>query len=196
MATSKNCLYKGFEIDVAQALHIRKAGRGPVFLCLECKSPVKVHKAGGRTVGHFEHLQRNDSCRLSHSKAYKYAPEKRTSQHRQRPISEAGAEEGLREERQHFLKKRNAPLARECKRFNDYTCQACGFKCKSGNRYIIDCHHLKPLEFGVRETRFTDLVCLCPNCHRIAHSEDPPIALRQLKVIAGVCSCKLLRNKY
>lgn len=36
------------------------------YLCPECEKPVRPHRAGGHTAAHFEHLERNRNCSLSH----------------------------------------------------------------------------------------------------------------------------------
>ena len=72
--------------------------------------------------------------------------------------------------------KRN-PIARQkCLEAKGAKCVICGFD--SAERYgipgIIDVHHLHPLSDGnERETDpETDLVPVCPNCHRIIHSRE------------------------
>ncbi|MFD7789740.1 HNH endonuclease [Streptomyces sp. NPDC059759] len=51
----------------------------------------------------------------------------------------------------------------------------------------IEVHHVTPLHVaGTRETRLSDLACLCANCHRMCHRSSPgeswrtPDALRDL----------------
>lgn len=58
-------------IDAEHGISIRDAARmtgktDPDFRCTECQHPVRVHKAGGHTPAHFEHLERNNECSLSH----------------------------------------------------------------------------------------------------------------------------------
>ena len=48
-------------------------------------------------------------------------------------------------------------------------CEACGFKDKE--RAMFDAHHLSPLVLGERESLVSDLVVLCPTCHRWAHAK-------------------------
>lgn len=51
------------------------------FECIECGQPVRAHSSGGHTKAHFEHLQRNSKCSLSHnSELYKYSSEISSSQ--------------------------------------------------------------------------------------------------------------------
>ncbi|MBK7729866.1 MAG: HNH endonuclease [Gammaproteobacteria bacterium] len=58
-------------------------------------------------------------------------------------------------------------------------CHACGFTPRVDSQ--IHVHHLHPLHEGERETTLADLVPLCANCHALAHSESPPLALDALR---------------
>lgn len=59
-------------------------------------------------------------------------------------------------------------------------CMCCGFVPKTSNQ--LDVHHLIALASGtVRQTRLEDLAVLCANCHRLAHSVEPPLSLAALK---------------
>ncbi|MGY6638097.1 MAG: HNH endonuclease [Erythrobacter sp.] len=48
-----------------------------------------------------------------------------------------------------------------------YTCDACGFQ--HPDRAMFDVHHAHPLLAGPRQTQTSDLIVLCPVCHRRAH---------------------------
>ncbi len=48
-----------------------------------------------------------------------------------------------------------------------YACEACNFE--HADRAMFDVHHPHPLLTGPRMTRVSDLVVLCPVCHRRAH---------------------------
>jgi hypothetical protein len=87
------------------------------------------------------------------------------------------AEEGFRQDRTVKFRKRNAKIILARKRKDKHTCQACGFHLRIGDRFIIDCHHRNPLSHSddVRIVRIDDLVCLCPTCHRIAHTARYPL---------------------
>lgn len=61
-------------------------------------------------------------------------------------------------------------------------CLACGWVPKVPQQ--IEVHHLDPIAEGVRTTTLSDLIPLCANCHRLAHSESPPISLDRLKGMA------------
>ena len=49
----------------------------------------------------------------------------------------------------------------------EHSCEACNFK--HNDRAMFDAHHPHPLLTGPRMTRVSDLVVLCPVCHRRAH---------------------------
>jgi 5-methylcytosine-specific restriction enzyme A len=56
-------------------------------------------------------------------------------------------------------------------------CDHCGFDPSSRvdasvirPRYLLDVHHKRPLEEGIRYTNIGDFDLLCPTCHRIAHA--------------------------
>jgi 5-methylcytosine-specific restriction protein A len=52
---------------------------------------------------------------------------------------------------------------------------ACGFTPRVESQ--LDVHHLDPIAEGQRRTRLEDVVVLCANCHRLAHSLEPPMGL-------------------
>lgn len=71
-----------------------------------------------------------------------------------------------------------------------YNCAACNFDL--GHRYgsaaagLIEVHHLTPvskLGENYRINPATDLVPLCPNCHRVAHRRDPPFTIDELRAM-------------
>ena len=62
-------------------------------------------------------------------------------------------------------------------------CLACGFTPRTANQ--IEVHHQHPISEGERQTTIDDLAPLCANCHRLAHSETPPITLTALKAISA-----------
>lgn len=62
-------------------------------------------------------------------------------------------------------------------------CKACGMIPKVDMQ--IEVHHLDPISEGERNTTLDDLVPLCANCHRLAHSERPPIPLERLRAMHG-----------
>ncbi len=60
------CLFAGRQIDVNEALELRKAKKALELHCTLCGEPVRAHRKG--TTGqaaHFEHRTKNPSCALS-----------------------------------------------------------------------------------------------------------------------------------
>lgn len=102
-----------------------------------------------------------------------------------RQKQEDQAEEGYRQDRTVTFRKRNAALIVNRKERDNYTCQACGFHLKVNGKFIIDCHHTNPLglESEVTVTRLEHLVCLCPNCHRIAHTRQYPLSVAEIQSV-------------
>jgi len=62
-------------------------------------------------------------------------------------------------------------------------CEACAFNfTKTYGIEAIECHHTKPINKGERYTKLSDLILLCPNCHRVVHKEKDKVpTLEQLK---------------
>jgi hypothetical protein len=81
-------------------------------------------------------------------------------------------EEGEPEDCTMQFRKRNAKIIQACKERDNYKCKACAFRLKIGKIYIIDCHHKYSLGNNRKAiiTKIDDLICLCPTCHRIAHT--------------------------
>jgi 5-methylcytosine-specific restriction protein A len=96
----------------------------------------------------------------------------------------ASAFEGYKSDRKVILSKRNAAIVEKRKVMDDYTCQICGFRLEIKGKHIIECHHLKPLANGSeRITEISDIISLCPNCHRTVHLKNPPYTPAELKNI-------------
>lgn len=82
---------------------------------------------------------------------------------------------------------RSIALRRLALKRHGASCSACGLKfLKRYDGLKTDCielHHVSPLSRGQRMSTVNDLVPLCPNCHRVAHSTEPPLpvsAIRQM----------------
>lgn len=67
-------------------------------------------------------------------------------------------------------------------------CEACGvdyiaiFSEMEALR-VVECHHRKPLS-GLKFsgiTKHSELALLCANCHRLAHSKNPPLSVKQVR---------------
>lgn len=90
--------------------------------------------------------------------------------------------EGQINERKYLYRSRNRLIVEQRKKLDKNKCQACGFVLKINDYHLIDVHHKNPLsEDGVRITEISDLVCLCPTCHRIAHTRKPPYSEMEIK---------------
>ena len=80
-------------------------------------------------------------------------------------------------------RKRDQKIIKDRKQYDNNTCQCCGFYLEVNGNYIIDCHHVNPIEYGVRKTELEHLVCLCPTCHRIAHQRRKPYTVEEIQKI-------------
>ena len=65
------------------------------------------------------------------------------------------------------------------------SCSSCGLnffdKYKGLEKDCMELHHVKPLSLGDRKSNINDLVPLCPNCHRVAHSKRPPLKVFEIR---------------
>jgi hypothetical protein len=100
----------------------------------------------------------------------------------QQPTDDVEAEEGYRGDRTTTFLSRNASIIVRRKERDGQRCQVCEFRVEVHGKYIIDCHHKYPLT-GVVVTRLDDLVCLCPSCHRIAHTRKSPLTLDEIRSV-------------
>ena len=95
--------------------------------------------------------------------------------------------EGILREVTYLRRSRDPTLVEHRKKKDNYTCQVCNKKLQiSPGKYVIDVHHLNPLgSIGIVSiTNIEDLICLCPICHRIAHSNPKyPLTLKEISVI-------------
>lgn len=67
MATMTSANLNGQSISIDEAVDLRdNSPVRPDFRCRECDQPVRAHKSGGHAAAHFEHLERNANCTLSH----------------------------------------------------------------------------------------------------------------------------------
>jgi len=73
-----------------------------------------------------------------------------------------------------------------------YACKVCGMEFQDVygeiGRGFIHVHHKKPLagrrdDYNVNPT--IDLVPVCPNCHAMLHSSDPPLGIDELRQKMG-----------
>lgn len=84
------------------------------------------------------------------------------------------------------LRKRDKKIIKDRKKLDNYTCQSCGLYLEVNGNYIIDCHHVNPIEYGVRKTELDHLACLCPTCHRIAHQKRMPYTVEEIQKIIKI----------
>ena len=61
---------------------------------------------------------------------------------------------------------------------------ACHFITRADSQ--LDVHHLDPIAEGQRRTKIEDVVVLCANCHRLAHTTTPPVGLANLRTVQAV----------
>jgi HNH endonuclease len=178
MPTSVTCLLNGSEVGVTEAIEARMRGDSPLFQCVQCGERVKPHSGGGHTSAHIEHIVKNPGCPLSPRNAYRSRDRQGTTLQN---TDIEDAIEGYARERKYLVNHRNRAVVLQCKERDNYTCKACGFSLRVNGRSVIDCHHLTPLASGGgRVTSVSDLVCLCPNCHRVAHTSNPPLSLDEI----------------
>ncbi|MDV7141765.1 HNH endonuclease [Tropicimonas sp. TH_r6] len=79
-----------------------------------------------------------------------------------------------------------------CLRLHGYRCNCCGLdpQVKYGSAgKVLEVHHLQPVSQLSDEKRYnpkTDLVPLCPNCHRAVHTRRPtPYSIEELTSMMG-----------
>ena len=71
MATMTTALVGDDVVTIEDALASRDHARfhkiaDPKWRCIECGESVRPHSDGGHASAHFEHLERNGNCSLSH----------------------------------------------------------------------------------------------------------------------------------
>jgi hypothetical protein len=89
----------------------------------------------------------------------------------------ASAMEGLTEEQRIKVRLRAIVVSSYKLMSGDLICEDCGFdpaERTTGTlvnfRSLLDVHHKRPLDEGVRRTTLLDFILLCPTCHRFAHA--------------------------
>jgi hypothetical protein len=104
------------------------------------------------------------------------------------PNLEPNMEEGERRERIVQVIERNRAARQRCIAHFGYKCRVCGFdfEARYGERGRGFCHvhHLRPLATleGAQEVDpVKDLIPVCPNCHAMLHTEDPPVSWDKLR---------------
>ncbi|WP_185057848.1 HNH endonuclease [Pseudomonas fluorescens] len=188
MATQTQGIFDSNLIEIDEALRLRNEARAanqppPRFTCPQCNEPTRPH-AGSTTNGaHFEHLKKNDDCALCH---VGYVPvDQRATRNQLKPdfsVDDPKAIEGYLLDRNLLIKSRHQGLVRACKTRDNYQCQACDFRFEFEGSFVIECHHTKPMaDYGRREVSLSELVSLCPTCHRVAHTRTPPFTATEIR---------------
>ena len=89
--------------------------------------------------------------------------------------------EGAQIELKLSARERDKSLRKKALKLYGLKCYACDFVPKTPNQ--IDIHHLDPIAEGERKTTLEDLIPLCANCHRLAHSEKTPLPIAAIKTL-------------
>jgi 5-methylcytosine-specific restriction endonuclease McrA len=105
------------------------------------------------------------------------------------PVSESHSvtfHEGSLTRVERDVRERSPEARNQCLAIHGYTCQCCGFNFEEvfgeAGKGIIDVHHLVPLSEGERDTDpRTDMMPICPNCHRMMHRREPPYRVEELR---------------
>jgi len=185
LASPKECWYRGRLITPLEADAIASAQRGD-FLCPECNAPLRVSigtkklKVSGRTmVDHFEHWERDANCSLSTPP--KGAKHSLRAKHRADVAYTAT--EGRAGDVNVKVHSRDRKLVKAALEAANYKCGACNFRLAFENKFVIECHHKIQVSQGVRVSTVDNLQALCPTCHTIAHLQDPPMGLDQIRQV-------------
>lgn len=97
-------------------------------------------------------------------------------------LDDPRAIEGYLRDRSITTYARNRALVVKCKERDNFACQACGFRLNVNGSFVIECHHTKPVAAsGVRLVLLEELICLCPTCHRIAHTKREPYNVQEIR---------------
>jgi len=106
-------------------------------------------------------------------------------------LAELSADETKRRLVSHYRVERDRRISREkVARFKfehgSVFCEACKFQFEESYgdyaKDVIDVHHIRPLASLLPNTltRLSDLMLLCPNCHRVVHRKRTPLEPAQL----------------
>jgi len=88
-------------------------------------------------------------------------------------------------------RKRNRTIISAKKADSDGMCEVCGFSFKKyyglSGRDCLVAHHINPISSRdvPSKTTLDDIVLLCPNCHAIVHTQEPPISPKNLRQMLG-----------
>ena len=182
MRAAIECHHEGRTVGINEALDIRNEARPTdrkmlEFVCLECEEALRPHRASSNSAAHFEHLHSNESCSFSAGPN----PANTGTQIATFDINHKRAIEGYELDKFLTSHARNAGIVKACKERDNYTCQVCNLRLRVHGKFVIECHHKKPVaSSGEREVFLDELICLCPTCHRIAHTRQEPLNVREI----------------
>lgn len=81
---------------------------------------------------------------------------------------------------------RNRAIIAAKKALSNGLCEVCSLNFK--DKYSIDknclvAHHINPIgnRSSASKTTVDDILLLCPNCHAVAHTKEPPLSLEEMK---------------
>jgi len=106
-----------------------------------------------------------------------------------------GDEEGRPVEERSVRYERSRANRIRCLNFHGFDCVVCGFNFESAygslGRGFVEVHHLfavAAMPPGYRPDPTSEMVPLCANCHRMAHTTTPPTSPEVLREALGKCS--------
>jgi len=86
------------------------------------------------------------------------------------------------------LYERSPAARKECLEKHGFQCKVCGMSFEETygeiGKDFIHVHHIKPLAGIAKEYELKpikDLVPVCPNCHAMLHTNNPPLSIEELK---------------
>ncbi len=98
--------------------------------------------------------------------------------------------EGDRARALHEQVERNSAAREACLRKQGARCVVCDLRLRDRyaglSREVVEVHHLRPLSNTIGPYQLdpaTDLVPICPNCHRVIHSQMPALEPGQVKAM-------------
>lgn len=93
-------------------------------------------------------------------------------------------------------RRRSQKIIEAKKAISSNRCEACGMSfIETYGLHDADCiigHHINPIadRKGESSTKLADISLLCPNCHAVVHTEDPPITIESLQSMISLARTK------
>lgn len=157
--------------------------------CWEAETTPDVLDVVFHVINNFDYYNREDTSNTGNDEVLSDA--RRLIHDFRSRLAEEEFEEGAHIIRQHRYRERNSSAAKKKKdeavANGHLTCESCGIDYFAmygeRGRRLMDCHHTIPLSSDAHRgvTKMADLILLCANCHRLAHSEPAPIPLPALQ---------------